>query len=292
MPAEPHPQVQGLTWAVGGVVLLSPDTLILRLSGADPWTLLFWRGLLTGVAYLILLVLLPRRVGLAQLLRMNAAALGAAVLFATSSILFVLSIALTSVANTLVILSAGPLFAAVFTALLSRQRVTLRTWTATLFCWLGLAVVFAGELRGDTLAGNLYALGAASSLAGTFVLMRHTRHGSLPSLALASLLLTLVAAPLATPAAIDSFGMSIMALLCLVLLPVSLLLMMGATHLIGAAEVNLVLLLEALLGPLWVWLALGEVPARTTLLGGGVLLVTLVVHSAWGLHARTRRAPI
>ncbi len=277
-----------MTWAFGGVVLLSPDTLILRLAGADPWTLLFWRGVLTGLAYLLLLGLLPRPAPLAQVLRMSPPGWWAALLFTASSILFVVSISLTSVANTLVIMSAGPLFAAVFTALFTGQGVAPRTWLATLAAWLGLAVVFAGELRGDTLAGNLCALGAACSLAATFVLMRHTRHGPLPSLALASVLLTLVTAPLAAPAAIDSFGMSIMALLCLVLLPVSLLLMMGATRLIGAAEVNLVLLLEAVLGPLWVWLAIGEVPARNTVLGGGLLLLTLCTHSAWGLHLQRR----
>ena len=278
--------MQGLGKAVAGVLLLSPDTLILRLADADHWTLLFWRGVFTAIAYLILTALLPRRVPLRQLFRMSPAGLAAAILFASGSVFFVVSVGLTSVANTLVIISAGPLFAAAFSALFAREYIPPRTWIATLVGCAGLAVVFSGQLSGGALIGNLCALGAACSLAGTFVLMRHARAGqTLPSLTLSSVLVALVVTPLAAPGDIDTPGLSIMAILCLVLLPVSLLLIMQATRQIPAPEVHLVLLVEALLGPLWVWLALGEVPPGATVAGGALLLATLTAHSVIGLRA-------
>jgi drug/metabolite transporter (DMT)-like permease len=56
-----------------------------------------------------------------------------------------------------------------------------------------------------------------------------------------------------------------------------------APKLIPAAEVSLIMLLETFLGPLWVWLFIGQRPAMTTVLGGGLLVLTLILHSLAGL---------
>jgi drug/metabolite transporter (DMT)-like permease len=283
------PHLQGSLWAIGGVLLISPDALILRLAAADAWTLSFWRNLLTLVAYGILLALLPRTATLAVLMRLDKPALAIALLYAASSVFFVLSISLTAVANTLVIVSAGPIFAALFSVLFAREAIALRTWVASLLVCGGIALVFAGEFHGHALVGNLCALGASGALAATFVLMRHTGEGRmLPLLLYGSLAATVAVLPFAAPASIDRFGMSILALHSLTLMPASMLLLMGATRLIPAPEVNLVLLLETLLGPLWVWWVIGEEPAITTLLGGAVLVGTLSVHSLIGLRAAMR----
>jgi len=281
--------MQGLLCATAGVLLISPDALILRLAATDAWTLSFWRNLLTLVAYGILLALLPRTATFAVVMRLDKPALAIALLYAASSVFFVLSISLTAVANTLVIVSAGPIFAALFSVLFAREAIALRTWVASLLVCGGIALVFAGEFHGHTLIGNLCALGASGSLAATFVLMRHTGEGRmLPLLLYGSLAATVAVLPFAEPASIETFGMTLLALHSLTLMPVSMLLLMGATRLIPAPEVNLVLLLETLLGPLWVWWVIGEEPASTTLLGGAVLVGTLTVHSMIGLHAAMR----
>ena len=68
-----------------------------------------------------------------------------------------------------------------------------------------------------------------------------------------------------------------------VVLPVPLALITVAPKLIPAAEVSLIMLLETFLGPFWVWIAVGERPAAETFLGGGILVVTLVVHGWMGM---------
>ncbi|TNF49572.1 MAG: EamA/RhaT family transporter, partial [Deltaproteobacteria bacterium] len=45
-----------------------------------------------------------------------------------------------------------------------------------------------------------------------------------------------------------------------------------------APEVSLILLTETILGPIWVWLALNEVPQATTLVAGALIISTLAVH--------------
>ena len=54
---------------------------------------------------------------------------------------------------------------------------------------------------------------------------------------------------------------------------------------IPAPEVGLMLLLESILGPVWVWLALGEQPGIRTFVGGAIILSTLAINTAWVLNS-------
>jgi drug/metabolite transporter (DMT)-like permease len=48
-------------------------------------------------------------------------------------------------------------------------------------------------------------------------------------------------------------------------------------------------LLETVFAPVWVWLIFAEVPSRNSLIGGTILIVTLVAHSLWQLHEGRKR---
>jgi drug/metabolite transporter (DMT)-like permease len=52
--------------------------------------------------------------------------------------------------------------------------------------------------------------------------------------------------------------------------------MVHAAKGLSAPEISLLSLLEVVLGPFWVWLAIGEEPAKATLLGGAVVLSALI----------------
>jgi drug/metabolite transporter (DMT)-like permease len=57
---------------------------------------------------------------------------------------------------------------------------------------------------------------------------------------------------------------------------------------ISAAEVSLIMLLETVLGPLWVWLVLAEQPGQQTFMGGGLVITAIVVNSWLGFRASDR----
>ena len=75
-----------------------------------------------------------------------------------------------------------------------------------------------------------------------------------------------------------------MLVLGLIVLPASLAMIGLAPRYLPAPEVSLILRLEALLAPLWVWLVLGEVPSRQTLIGGGIILATLICLSLYTIR--------
>ena len=102
-------RLKGVFLCLFGIILLSPDSLLLRLIGADLWTLAFWRGGLSAIGLAIVILLLEGRQNCQrQLLHINRHTVLVAVSFAIANIAFIFSIKNTAVANTLVIMSMSP----------------------------------------------------------------------------------------------------------------------------------------------------------------------------------------
>jgi drug/metabolite transporter (DMT)-like permease len=85
-------------------------------------------------------------------------------------------------------------------------------------------------------------------------------------------------------------GLRFLALSGLVQMPLAMVMISVGTRFLPPAEVTLLLLIETLLGPIWVWRSLGEVPGIDTLLGGGLILLTLTAHSYATLRQMKRQA--
>jgi len=290
MPTTSH-KTKGVLLCLCGIVLLSPDSLLLRLIGADLWTLAFWRGGLSAVGLAVAVLLMEgRQTGQQQLLRLTRQGVVVAVSFAIANLAFIFSIQNTAVANTLVIMSLSPLFAALLSYFFFREPISTGTWLAAVAIFLGLTMVFYGSLATGGVVGDLAALVTSLCVAISLVLMREHRDISMvPALAWSSGLACLAALPFALPASLSGTALILMLVLGLIVLPASLTMIGLAPRYLPAPEVSLILRLEALLAPLWVWLVLGEVPSRQTLIGGGIILATLICLSLYTIRMQRGR---
>ncbi|MGB1860865.1 MAG: DMT family transporter [Arenicellales bacterium] len=290
MPTTSH-KTKGVLLCLCGIVLLSPDSLLLRLIGADLWTLAFWRGGLSAVGLAVAVLLMEgRQPGQQQLLRLTRQGVVVAVSFAIANLAFIFSIQNTAVANTLVIMSLSPLFAALLSYFFFREPISTGTWLAAVAIFLGLTLVFYGSLATGGVVGDLAALVTSLCVAISLVLMREHRDISMvPALAWSSGLACLAALPFALPASLSGTALILMLVLGLIVLPASLTMIGLAPRYLPAPEVSLILRLEALLAPLWVWLVLGEVPSRQTLIGGGIILATLICLSLYTIRMQRGR---
>lgn len=290
MPTTSH-KTKGVLLCLCGIILLSPDSLLLRLIGADLWTLAFWRGGLSAVGLAVAVLLMEgRQPGQQQLLRLTRQGVVVAVSFAIANLAFIFSIQNTVVANTLVIMSLSPLFAALLSYFFFREPISTGTWLAAVAIFLGLTMVFYGSLATGGVVGDLAALVTSLCVAISLVLMREHRDISMvPALAWSSGLACLAALPFALPASLSGTALILMLVLGLIVLPASLTMIGLAPRYLPAPEVSLILRLEALLAPLWVWLVLGEVPSRQTLIGGGIILATLICLSLYTIRMQRGR---
>ena len=276
---------RGLALAVTGILILTPDSLLIRLITVDHWSLLFWRGLMTFVTLTLWQLFSDRQTALARIQAIGAMGFLVAMLFALNTSLFVISIRHTAVANTLVILSAAPLIAAVFSSLFLREHAPLRTWIATVIGVAAIALIMGDSRGAANLVGDGAALAMAITMAAILTLLRRMRSDSAVAIvALSGLLLALAMLIPSQPLSLSGSDWLFMSLLGLVIIPVSFALAFAAPRYLPAPEVGLIFLLETILGPFLVWLVLGEEPPVATLVGGLVLIITLAVHATFSLR--------
>ena len=286
--------IKGILLTFVAVLILSPDALLVRLIQADVWTLLFWRCLLTGVMMSVFLAIRYRRQFLQSFFAIGGTGLISALVIIVGSLFFIGSLKQTAAANTLVILAAAPIFSSLLSWLILREKIPLRTKLAIFTCFGGIALIFSGSLQNGLLLGDLMALGATAMWGSNVVIIRS---GKSVDMIPANVIGNLSIAPIvyflgAEPMSVSSVDAGYLLLLGLVVLPVSFTLITLSPRYLQAPEVSLILLIETVLGPLWVWLALGEVPPTRTLMAGLLILGTLLIHTLLSLRVPLSPVPI
>ena len=277
---------KGLLITAAGVLIISPDGLLTRLIQTDHWTMIFWRALLLSFGmWLAVSLINPNRVWQRYRTVRGPGWLMVAA-YSLGTISFVYAITHTSVANTLVILSSTPLFAAIVSRVILNEKIGLRTMTAIVLVAIGIGVIASGSIgTGGALAGDLAAiLGSFFLACGLSFVRRFPQISSLSAISCSGLLTALLVLPLASPLAVTQADFGYLLIMGLYVVPIGTALMYLGPRYIPSAEVGLLLLLESILGPLWVWLVLSEQPGDRTLLGGVIVISTLVINTVWALR--------
>lgn len=277
---------KGILMSIGGVLLLSPDSLLIRLAGLDDFTLLFYRGLFPAVAISLILLVYYRTKFVPALLRIGWSGILNGILFSAINITFISAIQRTSVANTLLFLSSAPVFAAILSLLVLRENQRLSTWLIIALSLLSIFIIGWGSYGSDGLVGDLFALCCAIVTACSAVLVRYKKHIDLvPSVIIGSFFTAGFAFSQSPDLAISSMQLAYVGIIGFILVPFAFIALTIAPRYANSAEVQLVYLLESVLGPLWVWLVIKETPSLNTIIGGSMLLASV----AWFAHHTIRQ---
>ena len=279
---------KGISLGALGVLLISPDSLILRLIDCDDYAVVVVRALMMAVVIAVLIILFPRlRRGFRWRPLIHYGLWVGLGIFC-----FPLSIKNTHVANTLVILAVAPILAAVGAWIFLNERISRPTWAAAAAVGLGVGVIFADKVSGSGLLGDFLALITALSLAACSIIIRKNQDiAFVPGLIIGAVLSALLFLPFADWTTVDRQDALWMLVNGAVIMPFSYLLITAASRLLLPPEVNLLFLLETALGPLWVWLVLTEAPPVNTMLAGALVIGIVLLHSAWVLR-RLRNKPL
>lgn len=279
----------GLLIVSAGVTAISFDALLIRLACTTAWNVIFWRGLFTFLSLALVLGWSKGKDSFASFVHAPKIAWTSAFLFGTGGIFFVTSVMFTSVANTVVIISSAPLFAALFTRLFRVEVIPWRTWMAIILALCGVILVFAGSLGQGALLGDFIALLTACNAGGNLTLLR--RSPDLNRMALVSvggIVMAVCVWPWAEPFQISGHSFFYLAVMGLVQMPLALYLIAQSTRYLPSPEVSLFIIVETILSPIWVWFVLGEVPPFMTFIGGSLIVLTLVLHSWMGMRELKR----
>jgi len=258
----------------------SSGSLIVRLVGTSPWTTNLWRSFFASVFLALVLWVIRGRGIVAQWRDGGRPVVAAAVCMAVSSTCFVFSLAHTSVANTLILMSMGPYVTGLLGWILLGERVALRTWLLMGVTLAGAVIMVSDSYHRGTIVGDLLAIVMASSFAvATVIIRRHPEIQMAPAAVLATTLTFLLALPFAAPLDTSPHDLALLAFFGIGQFGAGFLLFMAGARLIRAAQSSLIGMLEIVLGPLWVWLVLSERPPAASLTGAVLILAALLVNT-------------
>jgi drug/metabolite transporter (DMT)-like permease len=258
--------------------------LFIKLVDWQPFAIAGSRSLVAAV-FLLIYMRKPR-------FTFSKAQIGAAIAYAATMLMFVYANKNTSSANAILLQYGAPIYTGILSPLLIKERPRLEHILGFIVVALGMALFFLGDLGGGSLVGDLVAVGSGISFACYFVFMRMQKDGSpLESSVLAHLLTAVIAiiVSLFLPApAITGGAVAAILGLGVVQSGIAAVLFAWGIRRVPATEGILIVGLEPVFNPLWVFLAIGEQPSSNAFAGGGLIFAAVIVSSV--VSARREQA--
>lgn len=268
-----------LGWSLSGI-------FVRLMPGLDGWQINCWRGYWTGVWLLVILVTLYGRDTVSKFRAIPLIAIVAcAGFFAAGSTLYVSSLTLVSTATVSVIGATSPIFAGLLSPWVTGERPGLTAWISALLALAGVSVIAWAQLEVGNLLGLVVCIGVPICFAGQSLALRRFRHVDMvPAICIGGFASFVIAGTLGFTAG-HSFGgfevsfrnVSLLCAMGLLQLAFPLLFYARGARSVPAVTLTLIVMLDAVLNPLWPWLFLGEMPGQADFVGGAVIVGAVMI---------------
>ena len=275
---------KGLGLSLIGVLLITPDSLFLRLIDLGAWELVFYRGLVPFICLLIVLSFYYRSQFIKSFLVLGIPGLIYAILIALGSTTFVISIENTYVANTLIMIALLPFATAILSSIFLKEHPSKRMWLTIVACFAVVLFIFYDSYQGNRLYGDFFGLLTAIMVGGSAVVVRYGKNFNfLPALLLSKFFIMLIAIifmqNFPETLFVDQKNLYLIIAMGVFAVFIPLAMITLAPRYIPAYEVEIFFVLETILGPVWVWLVIHEQPTNKTIIGGVFIIIIILIHT-------------
>ena len=273
-------QHKGSLLAFIAVMLITPDSILIRLSTIETWGMLFYRGAIPFVVVLVGLIFFYKNNLVKALINIGYPGIFYVISFSICNITFIISIQNTNVANTLVMIAMAPMLSAILGSIFLKEVPDRKTWVAIIITLIAVTYIFHDSIEMGNFYGDLFGIITAFGLACNAVIARYAKNRDLvPSAVIGKLCVAVFAFFFVDTFALVDTDLIFVPLMCVMCVAIPFVLVTIAPRFIPAEEVNLFFLLETIIGPFWVWLVINEQPSIETIQGGVVIILTIAIHS-------------
>ena len=293
--AKNYPQGFGSFLAIIGVLILTPDTMVMRFSNLERWELMGCRGILMGVTLFFIWYFFFKSGPIKKLSSIyNLNGLIFVLVFSANSIFFTLGIIETSVMVVLTAVATMPVFAALLSIVMMKESQSFVGWITIITAMVGVFIVVSdgnnavGKPEGSVIIGAIYGLGTAICLALNFTMVRKFPELEvMPASAIGAFLRGVIG--FAFSSDLNFYKGPIWTLISKgsVILPISFTLLLISAKYTSSAVVSLIMLLEMVIGPFWVWLGVGEKPSFVMISGAFLVLIAIIFHITFAKFNQT-----
>ena len=273
-------QQKGSLLAFIAVMFITPDSLFIRLSSIDTWSLVFYRGVIPFFTVLIGMLIIYKLNFFKMLFNSGYHGIIYVITFSITNITFVVSIQNTNVANTLVMIAMAPMLSAILGAIFLKEIPDRKTWIAIAVTFLAAVYIFYDSLQLGNVYGDILGFVTGLGLAINAVTIRSAKKKNLlPAAVVGKLCVAIFAMFFIETYTLVDRDLFIVPLMSIMCVAIPFVLVTIAPRFIPAEEVNLFFLLETIIGPFWVWMVIKEQPSIETIQGGTVIILTIAIHS-------------
>jgi len=273
-------QKKGSLLAFIAVMLITPDSILIRLSNIETWGMLFYRGAIPFVVVLIGLIFFYRNNLFKALINIGYPGIFYVISFSICNITFIISIQNTNVANTLVMIAMAPMLSAILGSIFLKEVPDRKTWVAIIITLVAVTYIFHDSIEMGNFYGDLFGIITAFGLACNAVIARYAKNRDLvPSAVIGKLCVAIFAFFFVDTFSLVGTDLIFIPLMCIMCVAIPFVLVTIAPRFIPAEEVNLFFLLETIIGPFWVWMVIQEQPSVETIQGGLIIILTIAIHS-------------
>ena len=272
-------------WSTGGLGVKSVDMQPLALAG--------FRSAFAAPVLGAFALILARRHDVPMLALLKRPLIWAAAFsYAVMVVSFVIAAKLTTAANAILLQYSGPIYVALLSWPVLRERVRATDIAATVLCFFGMCLFFLDRVSSQGRIGDLVAIVSSFGFAGVPLLMRleYTKKpnehamalGPAVAMTLGNLIACTAAAPAMVSAAsspIGAGGWGAVVFLGVFQIGIAYVLYAAAVNALPALRSTLLATIEPILNPLWVAIVRGEKPTKWAAIGGAVILVSVTLQA-------------
>jgi drug/metabolite transporter, DME family len=282
-------RVSPLLLVFGAAVLWSTGGLFIKATQLSAFELSFGRSLLAAIT----IAIFTRREGFG----INKISAITSVLYAALIILFVLSTKLTTAANAIFLQYTAPVYVLILEPIFYKEKFRGRDFFTVALCLAGMSLFFVGKLRPEDVSGNLLALASGVCFALLFLLLRHSKARDV-NRASSAIYGNLIAVAICAPAFLGAMKRGIgaadfasIAYLGVVQIGFAYLLFtLAMARGVRSLDAGIIGYIEPVLNPVWVFLFIGERPSGWAIIGGLIIITSVLAHTLIEIRAKRRDA--
>ena len=253
---------QAILFLVLTAILWSSSGLLVKIISWQPLSILSGRSILSSVVFWIFLKY-PTR------FKWTPLQVTGAVAYVGTQIFFIMATKLTTAANAIFLQYTLPIYIVLFGYWFLNERPQRADWISLIVIFAGLFLFFGDDLNFDGFTGNILAIVSGMAMALLMLCMRKQKDGTpANTILLGNILGAVIGLPFLFQESYSLPNLGIIAYLGIFQIGLSFVLYSIAIKQVQALEATLILTLEPILNPLWVFLVIGETPGKLALIGG------------------------
>jgi len=262
-----------------GACTLSFGGLIVKsFEGANLWQILFWRSVFFSIVVLFFLLLNYKKNFFNSIYKIGLPGFFGGIVLSCGYAGYVFAMYNTTVANANFIIQTQTIFLAIFGYIFLKEKISILTITSIVLAFSGIFLMLGGSLNSGQMIGNIAAFIMPISFAVLILTVRkYPNVDMIPLQLIAGIGAIILGYLFSSQIIVSSYDIFLGFIAGFFQVGLGFIFITIGAKTTPSALVGIIMLTEAILGPLWAWLFINETPPLVVLAGGSIVLIAVVL---------------